>query len=112
MNGVCSELRETTMGVPQGSILGPLFFIFFVNDISNDLGTIKSYADDTNAICKESVFPALFDNSSQLMKNLNNWFAVNGLVLNEEKSNFILFHTKNTLSHNTLSHVVINNKNI
>ena len=49
INGKESVVIEINAGVPQGSILGPLFFLIFINDIVTDIGcTIKLFADDTS----------------------------------------------------------------
>ena len=61
VNGVTSKLLPVTCGVPQGSVLGPLFFLVFVNDIQGALNEcgIKLYADDTvlyqSFDCEEAV---------------------------------------------------------
>ena len=52
INGVNSDLRTITCGVPQGSVIGPLFFVLYINDIYRSIGCndVTSYADDTAII--------------------------------------------------------------
>ena len=74
LNGHTSNWKEVLAGVPQGSILGPLFFLIFINDIPEGIqSNIKIFADDT------SIFSVLKDNdrdSAILSEDLNlisNW---------------------------------------
>ena len=49
LNGKCSEWSEITAGVPQGSVLGPLFFLIYINDLVDGLSSdAKRFADDTS----------------------------------------------------------------
>ena len=101
--------QRYTCGVPQGSILGPLLFILYVNDIVNcsEVLYFILFADDTNIFysCK---------NSSDLLKIINeellklsNWFHANRLSLNILKTNFILFGSRSQLCCDDNSHVLI-----
>ena len=66
LNGQCSSWETIKAGVPQGSILGPLLFLIYINDISNGLeSNVKLFADDT------SIFSIVFDPSLSANK-LNN----------------------------------------
>ena len=68
LNGKCSEWSEITAGVPQGSVLGPLFFLIYINDLVDGLSSeAKLFADDT------SLFTIVYDENiaaSQLNKDL------------------------------------------
>ena len=78
--------------MPQGSLLGPLFFLNYVNDIGNACSDAcpKLFADDTNVLVTVKS-PAEVEHKANLVcKNLSNWFKVNRLRLNTSKSCYIL----------------------
>lgn len=89
-------------GVPQGSILGPIFFIIFVNDFSsaiyNPSVNIVQYADDTNIIFKAPNIDDLEINGNEIMVKATNWFVRNKLCLNNDKTNCILFRNSTRLA--------------
>ena len=91
---VKSKLLDISCGVPQGSILGPLLFIIYINDIStaSKLFSYILFADDTNLFFKHSdpIMAASIINNE--LKQISLWFKVNKLSLNASKTNFIIFH--------------------
>ena len=96
INVVQSDLKDIRRGVPQGSILGPLLFTIYVNDLPSAVSQseVKQYADDTTLYCA-------CDNSMDLSKRLNtdligvaNWVKTNGLILNEKKTQMLLLSWK------------------
>ena len=92
-----SKIKSIDTGMPQGSILGPLGFIIYVNDIPNcvpDLSCIL-YADDTSVLASHQDLKTLNDVMSRGIQNLNEWFKSNKLSLNLKKTNSMLFGTQN-----------------
>jgi len=93
INGVDSSMSNVICGVPQGSILGPLFFIVFINDVvycSNILQFIL-YADDTNVFLTTTDITAAVNIVNVELEKLSKWFKANRLMLNASKSCFIIF---------------------
>ena len=90
-----SSKQAINCGVPQGSVLGPLLFLIYINDIAkcSSIGKIRIFADDTSAFVKVQDIKEVIINSEILMNDLNNWFKANKLTLSTNKSCFILFRT-------------------
>ena len=95
-NGHLSEPLPIKSGVPQGSILGPLLFILFVNDFILEIHDTQLgiYADDsTNYVAAKSVTEINDKLNAQLVP-ISNWIDDNKMVLNVDKSEAMLFGTK------------------
>ncbi len=91
--GTLSSCMNVKCGVPQGSILGPLFFIIYINDcvnVSNVLNFVK-FADDTNVFCSGTNAHDLSNTLNLELEKLSDWFRANKLSLNIEKTKFIYF---------------------
>ena len=104
-NGIYSDVINLSTGVPQGSILGPLLFIIYMNDIHTATNSFKAvlYADNTNLISPICSFnsqhslnhDSLDDVCSKINVELNfilEWLNINKLSLNASKTKFMLFH--------------------
>jgi hypothetical protein len=93
-----SEWELITDGVPQGSVLGPLLFLLYVNDLPNsisDLSTRILFADDTSLIVSSPDSPQLEKDMNAAMQSLNKWFHSNLLFLNYKKNPFFsIFNEK------------------
>ena len=81
-------------GVPQGSILGPLLFVIFINDLCYSASLIEAilFADDTNLFYSHNKVKELIRTMNAEPKHLNYWFCANKLSLNTEKTKSVLFH--------------------
>jgi len=94
IDGNPSSLRKITCGVPQGSILGPLLFILYVNDIVRVSSIMKCilFADDTNLLLNDTNLNNLIKNANIEIQKISDWLKINKLSLNIKKTHFILFH--------------------
>ena len=93
VNGATSETLNITCGVPQGSILGPLLFIIYINDMHNALlnSMVYHFADDTNLLFshKDPTMIAKIVNSELTI--LYDWLCASRLSLNVAKTEFTIF---------------------
>ena len=124
-DGVDSSLSEISTGVPQGSILGPLLFLIYMNDIAEASDRFHSilYADDTTLTKPLSSFELVVTNKrsdiKEISKNINNelqsiyeWLCVNKLSLNIPKTKFMLFHHRQRGIDDLIPTLKINNHEI
>ena len=97
---VLSDPNPIVSGVPQGSILGPLLFVLFVNEMPNVVSrcNVMMYADDTVMIFSSNSAEEIEDVLNQELNSLYAWLSTNGLFLNKKKSEFIIFGTSARLS--------------
>lgn len=102
LEDITSNTNSITMGVPQGSILGPTLFNLYVNDIFELqlFGKISMYADDAMLTYSVTNINELQNNIQEDLNTLNNYFNNNSLQMNINKTNYIIFgkHSNNSLN--------------
>ena len=94
--GVDSQKSDIKYRVPQGSVLGPLLFLIFINDlagVSNFLTFL--FADDTTLQLSSNDIQNLFSEGNEQLKLISLWFQSNKLTLNISKTRYAVFRTKN-----------------
>ena len=102
VNNANSDMKPVKCGVPQGSVLGPLFFIIYINDLANSCtdGQFRIFADDTGIFCQSFCLKLLIGKAEKIIKNVNEWFIANKLTLNIDKTSFIIFRSKRNMINN------------
>ena len=113
-NNKRSKLDKIKCGVPQGSILGPLFFLVYINDIKNVLKNTKYqlYADDTVLYCSGNTYE---DCAIELQKSLDEfviWCSKNALTINTKKTKIMTFGSKNKIKKAKYMNIKIGNETL
>ena len=92
LNGVSSETAEVHYGIPQGSCLGPLLFLTFINDLPLTLKNAESsiFADDTRFTAGADSIPSLVGILDESIESLKNWVTSNKLTLNTLTTEFLV----------------------
>lgn len=93
LNDAKSGLQNVTCGVPQGSLLGPLLFLIYINDFQycSDVFSFILFADDSNIFLSHKNPQVLLQTVNIELSNIITWIHANKLSLNFQKTNYMLF---------------------
>ena len=96
VNGLSSDELNIIHGVPQGSVLHPLLFLIFINDLPNISKhlTFCLFADDTNIYYESSNLLHIQKIVNRELRKVRKWLEANRLALNIDKTNFVIFHSQ------------------
>jgi hypothetical protein len=111
VNGKHSELKNINYGVPQGSVLGPLLFLIYTNDIANctkEENKTRLFADDTGIFISRNTPSELKRSMISVLKDQFEWCHHNKLTINLTKTCFTIFKGKNKKVPEFLNNIKIN----
>ena len=105
INGLLSSSCSLSWGVPQGTIIGPLLFLLYINDLPNCLSNCNPlmYAYDTHLTYASNKIHNIQTSLNEDLENVHNWLRANKLTLNMTKTEFMLIGTRQRLSTVTVS---------
>ena len=97
LNKVLSSKKTVNIGIPQGSILGPILFVIYINDLPHvsNLFSTTLYADDTNFSFNHSNYIEMFPVINRELAKIHDWNLSNRLTINHDKTELLLFSKRN-----------------
>jgi hypothetical protein len=111
IDGHLSEESIFNISVIQGSILGPILFLIYINDLFSASNLFKlMFADDTAGLASGDNLPELFNFVNTEIKKIARWFRANKMAVNVGKTKYIIFHTRGKVINNNLKLIYDDNE--
>ena len=113
INGFFSQTKIVRCGVPQGSTLGPLLFLIYINDLNNalDKRKVHHFADNTNSLFGNKCTSEISCVINNELKLLTDWLRASKLSLNESKTRLLIFRPRRKLNI-TVPNIKLNNSSV
>ena len=104
VNGVMSDTISILTGVPQGSNLGPLLFLIYINDFiqASNFFTMRLFAGDTSLTASDKNIDKLLLQVNAELINIYDWLCANKLTLNLKKTKYLIFQPRQKINYNLL----------
>ena len=113
VDGTNSNKADISHGVPQGSVLGPLLFLIYINDLPNVTSFLTYlYADDTSFLKSSNDLQQLINDCNNELKKAQTWFNANKLSLNVSKTKYMIFRNSKTEINEGICKIKIGNEEI
>ena len=113
IGGKISSSRNLDISVLQGSILGPILFLCFINDLNLSTTLLALlFADDTIALASDTDLPRLIDHVNAEMQKLANWFRCNQMAVNVSKTKYMIFRPRGVQIDLQGKEIIFNNNEI
>ena len=102
MNGVYADIQAIKLGVPQGSVLGPILFLIYINDLSRATTyfSTRLFSDDTSLTARGKDLDSLIHQINTEIPKIYDWLCANKLTLNLSKTKYIIFQPRQKLNYN------------
>ena len=113
INGNLSESKDLKISVLQGTILGPILLLCYINDLPQATNLLsRLFADDTACTASHSNLETLINQTNTEIQKIANWFRANRMAVNISKTKFIIFHGRGKRVNMNNLQIVYNNNEI